>query len=77
MSEGATISAPARAWETAARVSQSSVGSLATSLSTIRPQWPWLVYSQLQTSVTTSRPGVSRLMALGMFMWLIVIIIKS
>ena len=63
MSEGATISAPARAWETAAFASHARVASLSTSPSTMRPQWPWLVYSQLQTSVTTSRLGSSRLMA--------------
>ena len=56
MSEGATISAPARACETAAAASHSSVVSLSTSPLTILPQCPWLVYSQLQTSVMTSRP---------------------
>ena len=54
MSLGATISAPARACDTAALASHSSVGSFCTSPSTTSPQWPWLVYSQLQTSVITS-----------------------
>ena len=54
MSLGATMSAPALAWLTAVRASSSSVGSLSTSKpsrpSTTTPQWPWLVYSQRQTS---------------------------
>ena len=54
MSLGATTSAPALAWLTAVRASSSRVGSLSTSkpsrLSTTTPQWPWLVYSQRQTS---------------------------
>ena len=63
MSEGATMSAPARACETAEAASHSSVASLSTSPSTILPQWPWLVYSQLQTSVITTSRGTSLLMA--------------
>jgi hypothetical protein len=54
MSLGATTSAPALAWLTAVRASNSSVGSLSTSKPspdlTTTPQWPWLVYSHRQTS---------------------------
>ena len=57
MSEGATMSAPASACETAVRASSSSVGSLRTVPSSTTPQWPWLVYSHRQTSVITSRSG--------------------
>ena len=63
MSEGATISAPARACESADFASHCSVVSLSTSPSLMYPQWPWLVYSQLQTSVTTSSREVSLRMA--------------
>ncbi len=63
MSDGATISAPARACDTAALASHSSVASLSTSPFTTLPQCPWLVYSQLQTSVITSRLGAPSLMA--------------
>ena len=59
MSEGATRSAPARAWLTATRASSSTDASLSTggldSRST--PQWPWSVYSQRHTSVITSSSG--------------------
>ena len=57
MSLGATMSAPARACETAVFARSSSVGSLSTSFPLSRPQWPWLVYSQRQTSVTTQSSG--------------------
>ena len=62
MSLGATMSAPARAWLTAVRASSSSVASLSTSGRRIgpgskTPQWPWLVYSQRQTSAITSSSG--------------------
>ena len=61
MSLGAITSAPARACDTAVFASHPSVMSLSTSLFTTYPQWPWLVYSQLHTSVTTSRPGTPAL----------------
>ena len=57
MSDGATMSAPARACESASRASSSSVASLSTSLPATTPQWPWSVYSHMQTSVITARPG--------------------
>ena len=60
MSEGATMSAPARACESASSASSSSVGSLATSPFSITPQWPWLVYSHRQTSVITTRFSFAR-----------------
>src|SRR5439155_16953994 len=67
MSDGATMSAPARACDTAVAASHLRVSSLSTypstSPSTIFPQWPWLVYSQLHTSVITRSCGVSCLMA--------------
>ena len=63
MSEGATMSAPAAACESAARTSCSTVASFTTSSSTRMPQCPCEVYSQRHTSVTTSRPGTSRLIA--------------
>jgi hypothetical protein len=47
------MSAPARACDTAAAANHSSVASLSISFPTTFPQWPWLVYSQLQTSVIT------------------------
>ena len=59
MSLGATTSAPASTWLTAVRARSSSVSSLSTSPSCSTPQWPWLVYSQRQTSVTSVRPGTS------------------
>ena len=61
MSLGATMSAPARAWEVAVRASSSSVASLSTvnpsPPSRIAPQWPWLVYSHRHRSVMTMRSG--------------------
>ena len=63
MSDGATMSAPAAACDSAARASCSTVASLTTSSSTRMPQWPCEVYSHRQTSVTTSSPGTSRLIA--------------
>ena len=63
MSEGATTSAPARAWETAVRARSSRVGSFLTSSPSTTPQWPWEVYSQRQTSVITSRSRHSARMA--------------
>ena len=47
MSDGATISAPARACDSASAASSSSVGSFATSPFSITPQCPWLgVFAQ-------------------------------
>ena len=63
MSDGATTSAPAAACDSAARTSCSTVGSFAISSSTTIPQCPCDVYSHRHTSVTTSRPGTSRLIA--------------
>ena len=63
MSDGATMSAPACACETAVRASSPTVASLTISSPSRMPQCPWEVYSQRQTSVTTSRPGAARLMA--------------
>ena len=62
MSLGATRSAPAAAWETATRARSSTEASLRTCASppsphSVTPQWPWLVYSQRQTSVMTRRSG--------------------
>jgi len=52
MSEGATMSAPARTWLTEESASSFSVGSFCTSLCLMTPQCPWDVYSHRQTSVT-------------------------
>ena len=57
MSEGATIEAPARAWDTAVAARRSMVGSFSTSSPSRSPQCPWSVYSQRQTSVITARSG--------------------
>ncbi len=59
MSDGATMSAPAAACDSAARASASTVASLTISSPSTMPQWPCEVYSQRHTSVTTSRPGTS------------------
>jgi hypothetical protein len=59
MSDGATMSAPARAWETAARASKSSVGSFRISWPSTIPQCPWSVYSHKQTSLTITIPGTA------------------
>ena len=53
MSEGATMSAPARTWLTAILARQSRVLSLSTSWPQRIPQWPWSVYSHMHTSVMT------------------------
>ena len=63
MSDGATMSAPARACDTAARASRSSELSLSTSPSMMIPQCPWSVYSHRQTSVMTMMSGAARLNA--------------
>jgi len=57
MSDGATMSAPASAWERASFARSSRVPSLSTSPSLMMPQWPWSVYSHMQTSVMTASPG--------------------
>ncbi len=62
MSLGATMSAPAAAWETAVRASSSTEASLRTwkwpsRPRSVTPQCPWLVYSHRHTSVMTSRSG--------------------
>src|SRR6266568_2795408 len=68
MSEGATMSAPARACATASLASSARVRSLSTTSSPPgaptragfrTPQCPWSVYSHMQTSVMTTRPGTS------------------
>ena len=53
MSEGATISAPARAWERAVLGQHLQGGSLSTCSPLRMPQWPWSVYSHMHTSVIT------------------------
>ena len=60
MSEGATTSAPARAWDSAAFASSGSVASLSTSSPRSTPQWPCDVYSSRQTSVMTATEGAER-----------------
>ena len=59
MSDGATTSAPAAAWETAVRASRSSEGSFRMRSPDTTPQCPWDIYSHRQTSVKTSRSGLS------------------
>ena len=61
IADGATMSAPACACESAVRARSGSVASLSTSPSLTTPQWPWLVYSQRQTSVMTRSVGVGLL----------------
>jgi len=68
MAEGATTSAPARAWETAVRASRGRAASLSTSAPPSGahrsgPQCPWSVYSHRQVSAMTSSPGAADLMA--------------
>jgi len=63
MSEGATKSAPATACDSAILTRLFTVGSLRIVSPSSRPQWPCEVYSHRQTSVKTSAPGTSRLMA--------------
>ena len=64
MSDGATMSAPASACETAVRASSSSVRSLSTVPSArSTPQWPWSVYSHRHRSQITSRSGCAALIA--------------
>jgi len=54
MSDGATISAPASAWDTAILHKYSNVLSLSTYSPSKIPQCPWSVYSHIQTSVITN-----------------------
>ena len=63
MSEGATMSAPARARETAISARSGRLWSLSTSPLEMTPQWPWSVYSQRQTSATSCSSGTASLMA--------------
>src|SRR5439155_1287797 len=63
MSDGATMSAPARACASASFTSGSRLASFATSPFSTMPQCPWSVYSQRQTSVTTSSSGSALLIA--------------
>ncbi len=51
------MSAPASAWERAVLARSSRVASLSTWWFAITPQWPWSVYSQRQTSVTSNSSG--------------------
>ena len=57
------MSAPARACDSASRRSSSRVASLSTSPSLIAPQWPWSVYSHMQTSVITASAGTCSLIS--------------
>ena len=59
MSLGQTASAPAAACETAVRASSSSVASLSTWSPSSTPQWPCEVYSQRQTSVSSTSAGLA------------------
>ena len=51
------MSAPARTWERASFASSSRVASFSTSWPQSFPQWPWEVYSHMQTSVMRNRTG--------------------
>ena len=61
MSEGATISAPATACDSAVSAKSSIERSLSTSPSRSTPQCPWVVYWQRQTSVITTISGTTAL----------------
>ena len=63
MSDGATMSAPATACDSAACASCMTVTSLTISSPSTMPQWPCDVYSHRQTSVMTRRSRTSRLSA--------------
>ncbi len=63
MPDGATRSAPARAYDSAARPRLSSVASLSISPFITTPQWPCVVYSQKHASTETISSGVAFLMA--------------
>src|SRR5450432_1204790 len=63
MPEGAMMSAPARAYERAARPRFSSVASLSSWPSVMTPQWPCVVYSQKQASTATVSSGTAFLRA--------------
>ena len=62
IADGATMSAPALAWQTAIWPSSSRVASLSTCWPSSTPQWPWVVNSQRQTSVMTVMSGTVCLM---------------
>ena len=56
MSLGEATSAPASAWRRAISARIGRVSSFCTTpFSSTRPQWPWLVQPQRQTSVITMR----------------------
>jgi len=57
MSDGATMSAPAHACESAVLARSPSEGSFCTLPSRTIPQCPWEVYSHRHTSVMTRAPG--------------------
>ncbi len=61
--DGAIRSAPARAYEIAARPRFSSVASLSIWPSITTPQWPCVVYSQKHASTETISSGVAFLIA--------------
>ncbi len=64
MSEGATTSVPAAAWERACRTSASTVASFSTwPEASINPSWPCVVYGSSATSVITPSSGTSFLSA--------------
>ena len=63
MSDGATMSAPASACESAVRTSSPTLSSFLISPSTTTPQWPCEVYSHRQTSVITRMFGSAFLIA--------------
>ena len=64
MSLGATMSAPARAWETAVgRAARASSRCRPSRPGRSTPQWPWLVYSHRHRSVITMRSGSASLIA--------------
>ncbi len=63
MSDGATMSAPAAAWERAVSARSSRVRSFSTTPSRRTPQWPWEVYWHRHTSVMTVSEGTSALIA--------------
>ena len=52
------MSAPDSMWDSATRARSSTLASFLIRPSSTRPQWPWLVYWQRQTSVMTRRSGM-------------------
>jgi len=63
MSDGATMSAPALAWDRAVRAIRSREASLSMHSPSTQPQCPWSVYWQRQTSVMTASSGTASLTA--------------